>query len=747
MSLSNLIEEIEQRCAQRFHEQRTIKTYYEYLRDFLQDPWPHLRTAAHYCKDMFEFFGHEQVQRVGIRDRRWKLFDLEFDRPFDALVGQERVQNAIYRHLVQFARRGRADKMLLLHGPNGSSKTTTVDIIARGLEYYSHQPQGALYQFCWLFPERADRGTDRIGFEHEAGTLPESYARLEAKDLSALIPCELRDPPLFLIPVAERRPFIEEALARLPGPAPEDQNIQYFLEGDLSPKNRRIYDALLASAQGNWRQVVRHIQVARYTISRRYRRATVSIEPQGNIDAGTRPLNYEPTIHLPPVLQSLPLYEAVGDLVDANHGIVEYSDFLKRPIEAYKYLLTTIERGTIQLPSTMAYLELVFFATANEKQLSLFKRSSDFSSFKGRMELIQVPYLLMYSKEADLYERHIGLYSRGRHVTPHTALVAALWAVLTRLRRPAPKNYPPELAPIVARLTPFEKCRLYDHGDVPLSLTDAERKLLVSAVRQLRDEHNETEIEFEGLPGAEYEGRRGASPREMMGVLASAAENRAYTCLTPMAVFDELDRLVKDPSVYEFLRVPVDNGYSDAERFIEEVKQEYRALVETEVYSSIGLVDQKEYERIFERYFHHVKAFDLGEKLYVPARGEYEEASEDLMGRIEGLLDMREPLEIFRSNLMMKIAAFSLDHPDEPIRYQELFPRIYKSIQQSFYGERERTLTVVEQNILRYGTDEFRLLSREDQEQVKRALERMTTEYGYCQSCAKDVIAYVLRHR
>jgi predicted Ser/Thr protein kinase len=214
-----------------------------------------------------------------------------------------------------------------------------------------------------------------------------------------------------------------------------------------------------------------------------------------------------------------------------------------------------------------------------------------------------------------------------------------------------------------------------------------------------------------------------------------------------MSVFEELEQLVKDTSIYEFLRQQVDNGYNDCPKFIEDVKKHYLATVTQEVYDSIGLVDDREYERVFEEYFHHVKAFDLGEKLFVPARGEYIEPSEQLMGRIESLLSINEPLKLFRSNLITKIAAYSIDHRDEHIKYDRLFPDIYDRLKRSFYGERDRTLTIVEQNILRHGTNEFSFLSDNEQKQVLHALERMRSKYGYCVACAKDVIAFVLRSR
>ncbi len=749
MDLESYLDEIESRSRETFQARRSLKSFSEYMAAFCENPYSYLRNSAQYTLDMINYFGYEEAERVGLKDRRWKLFDAEFDLEIEPLVGQERVQNAIVRQLQQFAHRGRSEKMLLLHGPNGSSKSTIIGLILAGLEEYSRQDEGILYRFNWMFAER-DEKLERIGFDAEDEFAPQrtdTYAYLDTKDTSCRIPCELRDPPIFLIPREERQAFIDRALADHPDrERVASLNYEYFLGGDLSPKSKRIYDSLMTGYHGDWKQVVKHVQVQRYFISSRYRTGAISIEPQGNVDAGSRPSHYEPSMTLPGVLQGSLLIEAFGDLVDANHGVVEYSDFLKRPLETNKYLLTTSEKGTINLSGYTGYLDLVMTGTANEKHLSLFKRSTDFPSFKGRIELIPVPYLLRYSREAELYQRHIGYYSRGRHVTPHTATVAALWAVLTRLRRPSAKNYSPDLAPLVARLTPLEKAMLYDHNEIPLHLKDSERKLLLNNIRRIREELDDTESEFEGIVGAEYEGRRGASPREMLGLLADAAENRSYGCLTPMAVLEQLDKLTKDVSLYEFLRIPVDNGYNDCLRAIEDVKQYYLATVVQEVYASIGLVDEEEYERIFEEYFHHVKAFDLGEKLYLPARSEYVEASEDLMGRIEGLMNINESIEMYRSNLMTKIAAYSLDNPHEPIRYDTLFPDVYNTLKQSFYSERDRVLRGVENNMLRQGSDDFEFLSSTEQAQVVEALDTMNSRYGYCHSCAKDVIAFVLRN-
>jgi predicted Ser/Thr protein kinase len=593
MDQAQFLDGLQERLKDQFHASEQVLSFEEFLERFRAEPSRFLRSAPQYLIEMFDHFGTSDTTRVGQDAKRHRLFDLDADIGTVGLVGQERAQSMIHRYLESFAKRGKADKMLLLHGPNGSGKTTVIENIIRGLEAFSQTSEGILMTFSWVFSENEGR-LKRIGFEAGAET-PESVddldslAHLDVSDVSARFGCELHDSPLFLIPVDERAAFVEEVIDSASTSDCADLNYDRFLEGDLCQKCRKIYDTLLVAYDGDWRKVIRHVRVERFVISKRYRSCAVSIEPQGNVDSGTQPITSEHSWHIPIELRNATLYQPVGDIVDANRGVLEYSDFLKRSLEMNKYLLTTCERGTASLQNCMAYLDLVIFATANEKQLSVFKRSPDFSSFKGRMELISVPYLLRYSTEVELYRRQIRSFSRDRHVTPHAATVAALWAVLTRLRKPVKEDFSEPLASAVTRLTPLEKSRLYDSGEPPDHFTDEERKALKAGVLEVRGEFEEHEAEFEGMFGAEYEGRRGVSPREMLTLLSRAAETRTFQCLTPMAVLGAIEELIRDVSLYDFLRLPAEDGYHDVHSLLADVRREYLRWVRDEVYDSIGL--------------------------------------------------------------------------------------------------------------------------------------------------------------
>src|SRR6185436_6732880 len=97
--------------------------------------------------------------------------------------------------------------------PNGSAKTTIVACMMQALEHYSTLDEGALYRFHWVFPsQKTIRGS--LGFggrEGVGGPASQSYAHLPDDQVDAKLIVEVRDHPLFLIPLADRRVLIERA--------------------------------------------------------------------------------------------------------------------------------------------------------------------------------------------------------------------------------------------------------------------------------------------------------------------------------------------------------------------------------------------------------------------------------------------------------------------------------------------------------------------------------------------------------
>ena len=570
--MSDELVNIGQEVRDTFARNKRVMAFDEFYALFLQKPEQYARTAPQYLKDVFDHFGFEEVKTASHGpQRRWKLFDAPFDGGRDRLVGQEEVQNRVYRVICNFVREGAVNKLVLLHGPNGSAKSTFVACLMRAIEHYSLSDDGALYRINWIFPsqkvQKSGIGYGR-GYDGQAvGPAGDSFAYLDDELIDAKLVDELKDNPLLLIPAGKRQAIFDEKL----GGKPFVQS-DYIRFGDLGHKNKQIFEALLVAYKGDYLKVLRHVQVERCYLSRRYRMGAVTVEPQLAVDARSRQLTMDRSLGaLPAALQSLSLYEYSGELVDANRGIIEYSDLLKRPLEAYKYLLGTVEHASVGVDNTILYLDAFFIGSSNESHLSVFKEVPEFQSFKGRIELVRMPYLVDYIDEQRIYAEQISDGSVGKHLAPHTSYVAALWAVLTRMRKPLPEKYPKQLADLVAKLCPLEKVELYARGLTPSGLTPEQSKELLANVDKIWGESD-------AYPN--YEGRTGASPREVKTLILNAAQNSKYACLSPLAVFEEMDELVKNVTVYEFLKQePLPGGYHENKKFIGLVQQKFLDLV------------------------------------------------------------------------------------------------------------------------------------------------------------------------
>src|SRR6478672_7103509 len=177
-----------------FARNRRVISFAEYLTLFAAEPVRQLRSAGQYVRDVFDHFGAEAIRTPRGVMTRWRLFDCPFDGGKDALMGQEEVQSAVYRLVSNFAREGRTNRLILLHGPNGSAKSTFVACMQRAMEHYSTLDEGALYKFNWIFPsQKLTKGGIGFGGGIEHGGGQETYAYLDDELIESKIAEGIRD--------------------------------------------------------------------------------------------------------------------------------------------------------------------------------------------------------------------------------------------------------------------------------------------------------------------------------------------------------------------------------------------------------------------------------------------------------------------------------------------------------------------------------------------------------------------------
>ncbi len=728
---------------ERFSAGRRVLSFDEYLTLLASAPERYTRDAARYLRDLFDHYGTTAVERPYGRTTRWKLFDLPWDDDAgrrDALVGHEQVQGEFYRAISNFARQGRVDRLVLLHGPNGSAKSTFVACVMRAMEHYATTDEGALYRYHWVFPRGRGGDASRIGFG--AGVRPEdgprageSYAHLDEGAVEAKVLCELRDHPLLLLPVGVRQALLREVL----GPDADARVPVELWKGGPCHKCQQVFGALHTAYRGDLRKVLAHVQIERWYVSRRYRVGAVTLGPQMAVDARERQVTASRSLAaLPASMQYTALFEPSGELVDAAGGLIEYSDLLKRSLEHWKYLLLMIETGEVALDTSNLVPNLVLVGSSNEGHLDAFREHPEYASFRGRLDLVRAPYLTDWIAEKSIYDAQTQA-SEGRHVAPHATELAALFAVLTRMKRPAAERYAKPVASLAADLSPLEKADLYARGTVPSRLSGEQTRELSAAIGAL---YRESDV----YPN--YEGRTGASPREIRGVIADAGQHAGYRCLSPFAVLERLAELCTRVSEFDWLRQDaVANGYHDPKYFLRVLRERLAEESEDEFRTATGLVDEARYVETFERYVHHVSAQIKGEKIRNRLTGRDDPPDESMMKDIERNVGATGTAEEFRRNVISRVAAWAIDHPGEKVPYATLFPNHLQRLKEVFYQDHRRQVALLTRELLVLTREEGAGLDADARRRAEGNLAALKTRFGYCDHCAADAAAMLLKDR
>jgi serine protein kinase len=710
-----------------------VLAFDDYMAMFEKNPKKELRPTNTYLRDMFDYFGVNT-------DESFKLFSRHHaDAP--PVYGQIKTQKRIYQFLQNFMEEGHNNKFILLVGPNGSSKSSLIKKMMLSMEDYAATDEGSLFSFSWIFPiDQFVKGS--LGLSgNVADRHMNSYAFLEDKDISAIMTSELKDHPLLLIPIRTRQKLIEDAFKKDPHRL-EEVKKSYLYNGDLSNRNRLIFDALLKSYKGDYREVYKHIRVERLLINRRYSIGATTIEPQLHVDANLQQITMDRRLaSLPPSLQSLNLFSLSGEIVLANRGILEFSDLLKRPLDTFKYLLMTMESKTINLHGILTELDIFFIGSSNEIHFSAFKQHPDFNSFKGRFNFLRVPYLMSYLDEEKIYQEQISKLKDQSNFEPHALRALCLWSVMTRMRAPVAKNYRDEkLGRIAEGLNPLEKTLLYGNKETPERCDTETRQILKMGLEELTNEYDNDSM---------YEGKFGISPREVKQIIYDLAYGHKH--VTFIEVIEALRALNEKKADYDFLNISHQGDYHNSKKFLDLIENYAQNILDSEVRDSLGLVDERSYEDYISKYILSVNAVIKGEKIKNNVTGKFEQPDSYFIKEFESNVHLNEDAEKFRSGLISRLGAYALDNKGKPIIYTEVFEDLVDLLQESFRKEQKKIIDKVAKNLMLYLAEKnqgtHNGIEKNVKDQIANIIHTLQSKYHYSENGAISSLQYLIRTR
>ena len=496
---------------------------------------------------------------------------------------------------------GTERRVILLHGPVGSSKSTIARLLKQGIERYSRTAEGALYSFDWVNL----KGTELSGE-------------------SERFPSPMNEEPLRLIP-AEWRP---QALKDL---ALGNDKFQVRVEGELDPASRFVIKHLLAKYDGDWSKMIKnHVRVRRLVLSEKDRVGIGTFQPKDekNQDSTelTGDINYRKITEYGSD-SDLRAFNFDGEFNIANRGIVEFIEVLKLDVAFLYDLLGASQEKKIK-PKKFAQTDIdeVIIGHTNEAEYKKLLNNEFMEALRDRTIKIDIPYITKLTEEIRIYEKDFnGRKIKNRHIAPHTIEVAAMWAVLTRLEDPKKHN-----------LSVLQKLKLYDGKVLPGYTQDT--------VKELRKE-------------SKREGMEGISPRYIQDKISNALVNDAGEgTINPFMVLNELEKGLRHHSL-----ITNEEQRKRFQELIGIVKREYEEIVKNEVQRAIS-ADEDAISKVAANYIDNIKAYTLKEKVRNRYTGQDEEPDERLMRSIEEKIDIPENRkEDFRREIMNFIGALAVD--------------------------------------------------------------------------------------
>jgi len=539
-------------------------------------------------------------------------------------------------------------RVILLHGPVGSAKSTIVTALKKGLELYSNTDEGALYSFTWMIPNEDD-----------------------PKKIDA-IKCPMNEEPLKLLPDDAR----EKILADLNKALPDDE-YKINMDGNLSPVSEYYQTMLLEKYNGDYAKVLDHVQVRRVQLSEKNRVGIGTFQPKDekSQDATelTGDINYRKLAQYGS--ESDPrAFDFNGEFLISNRGLIEFQEILKLQTEfLYDLLGATQEHRVKPKRFNQVPIDEVIIGHTNNAEFEKLKNNKFMEALRDRTIKIDIPYLLRVSEEQKVYDHFYNKETVHKHIAPHTTKIAAMFAVVSRLEEPSKND-----------MTIIQKAKLYDGKSVH-GFTEEHIKEMME------------EAPNEGLLS-------GVSARFIQNQFSNAIVNSRMSSksLNPFMLFAQIREGLKNFSGFKS-----EEQRTELFERLELVEKEYDRIVKREVQQALSSSEEA-IKALCTNYVDNIVAFINEEKVVNPITGKEEEPNESLMRSIEDKINIAVSMkDDFRREIMnymgsMAARGKTFEYNSNEQLYKALEKKLFEDTKDSIKlsALAQDTATVVDKELL-----------------------------------------------
>ena len=498
-----------------------------------------------------------------------------------------------------------------------------------------------------------------------------------AEPIYAIKGCPMNEEPLHLVPKHLRKKFEEE--------------LGVEIEGDLCPVCKY---RLLNEFDGEYER----FPVTMSSFSIRSRKGIGVVPPVDPNNQDTSILTGSVDISKMDIYSEDDprVFSLNGAFNVGNRGMVEFIEVFKNDVEYLHTIITATQEKSIPSPGkgSMIYFDGIIIAHSNEAEWNRFKSDHTNEAILDRIVKIEVPYCLELNEEIKIYEKILKKSSFKAHIAPHTIEIAAMFAVLTRLRA---SN----------KVDPITKLKIYNGVEI------VEKGCIKKIdVMELREEA--------GI----NEGMDGISTRFIVKAIDNAISNSEYDCINPLSIMESIIKSVKDLDTSEDTKKRYMGFIQDT------IRKEYNKILEKEITKAFIHSYREQAESLFNNYLDNAEAYVNKSKLKDRSTGEELQPDEQFMRSIEEQIGVSESsAKGFRGDVTSYM--FYVVRNGGKIDYAS-----YEPLKEAI----EKKLTSSVKELSRIIT-KSRVRDKEQDEKYNTMVQEMK-QNGYCDHCCDIILKY-----
>ncbi|MEI6080309.1 MAG: serine protein kinase, partial [bacterium] len=330
------------------------------------------RNAFQRMYDMVTSHGFEEYVEFKKNILRYNFFKDEVHNGADAIFGLEvSLMKLVDMFKAAAKGYGPEKRVLLLHGPVGSAKSTIARLLKEGIEDYSKTEAGALYTFKWTDPNPPAGQEKLLGGEK-------------------FLKCPIHEEPLKLIPEDLRPKFLSEINKG------KKDGYRVAITGDLCPSCRYIYSQLMNRYNGDWTKVMDHVVIKRLILSEKDRIGIGTFQPKDEKNQDSTELTGDVNYRKIAIFGSDSdprAFNFDGEFNIANRGMIEFIEVLKLDVAFLYDLLGASQEHKIKPKKfSQTDIDLVILGHTNEPEYKKLQSNEYMEALRDRTLKIDIPY-------------------------------------------------------------------------------------------------------------------------------------------------------------------------------------------------------------------------------------------------------------------------------------------------------------------------------------------------------------------